>query len=101
MELNAERLLREMKHLIAQTEALLEAGGERMGATRTTVAAHLATARDGLRDFERAIARGGRRTMRRVEHYAHDNPWELAGATLVVGLVLGMLLGLLAGPRRD
>lgn len=96
-----QRMVRDMRQVIERTEALLEAGGDKLGKARQAVAAHLEDARDSLSDLERDIARGARRSARRVDRYAHDNPWNVAATVLVVGLVIGTLLGLAAGPRRD
>jgi ElaB/YqjD/DUF883 family membrane-anchored ribosome-binding protein len=101
MDVTRENLLRDMRQVVAQTQALLEAGGDKLGKTRETVAAHLETARDSLVDLEHDLERGARRAMRRADHYAQDNPWRVAGAALVVGLVLGTVLGIGAGHRRD
>jgi ElaB/YqjD/DUF883 family membrane-anchored ribosome-binding protein len=101
MDVNRENLLRDMRQVVAQTQALLEAGGDKLGKSREAVAAHLETARDRLLDLERDLERGARRAMRRADHYAQDNPWRVAGAALVVGLVLGTVLGIGAGHRRD
>jgi ElaB/YqjD/DUF883 family membrane-anchored ribosome-binding protein len=100
MDVNRERLLKDMRQVVAQTQALLEAGGEKLGKTRDGVAERLAAAKDSLVDLERDLHREARRTARRVHHYAEDNPWEVAGVCLAVGLVLGAVLGLAAG-RRD
>ena len=101
MDVNKARLLKDMRQVVAQTQALLEAGGEKLGKTRESVAEHLAAAKESLVDLERDLERGARRTARRVHHYAEDNPWEVAGVCLAVGLVLGAVLGLAAGQRRD
>lgn len=101
MDVNKEALLRDMRQVVAQTQALLEAGGDRVGKTRDAVTAHLEAAKVSLMALERDLERGARRTMRRADHYAQDNPWQVAGAALIVGLVLGMALGIGAGRRRD
>ena len=101
MDINGERLLNSMRQVVEQTQALLDAGGEKLGNTRAAVAKHLEAAKDSMVDLERDLERTTRRTMRRVNHYAEDNPWRVAGIGLVVGLVLGTVLGLAAGQRRD
>ena len=101
MDVNRAKLLKDMRQVVGQTQALLEAGGEKLGKTRESVTEHLEAAKDSLLDLERDLERGTRRTMRRVDHYAEDNPWQVAGLGLVVGLVLGAVLGLAAGQRRD
>ncbi len=101
MDVSTQRMLKDMRQVVAQTQALLDAGGDRLGKTRETVAAHLQTARDSLLDLEHDLHRGARRTIRHVNRYAEDNPWQVAGVGLAVGLVLGTVLGLAAAQRRD
>jgi ElaB/YqjD/DUF883 family membrane-anchored ribosome-binding protein len=101
MDVNREALLRDMRQVVAQTQALLEAGGDKLGKTRDAVAEHLETAKDSLIDLEHELERGARRAVRQADRYAQDNPWRVAGAALIVGLVLGTVLGLGAGHRRD
>jgi ElaB/YqjD/DUF883 family membrane-anchored ribosome-binding protein len=101
MDINREQLLGSMRQIVEQTQALLDAGGEKLGNTREAVTAHLEAAKDSLVDLERDLERSTRRAVRRVNHYAEDNPWHVAGVGLVVGLVLGTVLGLAAGQRRD
>ncbi len=97
MDVNRENLLGDMRKVVAHTQELLEAGGDKLGKTRETVAEHLASAKESLVDLERDM----QRRARRVNYYAQDNPWRIAGAALAVGLVLGALLGISAGQRRD
>ena len=94
---NRESLLRDMREVVAHTQELLEAGGDKLGKTRETVAEHLAAAKESLMDLERDLRRGARR----VNYYAQDNPWRVAGTALAVGLILGALLGINAGHRRE
>jgi ElaB/YqjD/DUF883 family membrane-anchored ribosome-binding protein len=101
MDVNRERLLKDLRQVVGQTQALLEAGGDKLGGAREAVATHLESARGSLLDLEHDLERGARRAVRRVDHYAEDNPWQVAGLALVVGLVLGAVLGLSAGQRRD
>lgn len=101
MDVTRKDLLRDMQQVVATTQALLEAGGDKLGKTREAVLDRLETARDSLVDLERDLERGARRTIRRADHYAQDNPWRVAGAALIVGLVLGTVLGIGAGHRRD
>jgi ElaB/YqjD/DUF883 family membrane-anchored ribosome-binding protein len=101
MGVSRESWLRDMRQFVAQTQTLLEAGGDKLGKTRDAVAEHLEAAKDSLIDLERDLQRGARRAVRRADHYAQDNPWRVACAALIVGLVLGTVLGIGAGHRRD
>ena len=101
MDMDLERLMKDMKRVVTNAEALLEAGGDKLGEARSEVMERLETARDRLVDVERELTRGVRRTVRRVDHYAHDNPWQITGVALAVGVIIGTVLGLAAGARHD
>jgi ElaB/YqjD/DUF883 family membrane-anchored ribosome-binding protein len=99
MDRALERVLGEMKRVVTQTEALLAEGGEKLGDARAGFATRLKVAKDTLSDLERDAARHARRAARRVDHYAHDNPWRVAGLGVSIALVIGILIG--ASSRRD
>jgi ElaB/YqjD/DUF883 family membrane-anchored ribosome-binding protein len=99
MDRALERVLDDMKQVVSRTEALLAESGERLGDARAGFAARLRRARDTLADVERDVARQTRRVARRVDHYAHDNPWRIVGLGASIGLVIGILIG--ASARRD
>jgi len=101
MDISLERLLSDTKRAVAQAEALLEAGGERLGEARVAVTEHLLAAKDRVTDLERDMVRASRRSARRLDRYAHRNPWRVAGSGLALGLIVGTLLGLAIGSRRD
>jgi ElaB/YqjD/DUF883 family membrane-anchored ribosome-binding protein len=89
----------EMKQLVTRAETLLAESGERLGDARAGFAARLRNARDTLADVEVDAARRTRRAARRVDYYAHDNPWRIVGLGAAIGLVVGILIG--ASARRD
>ncbi len=101
MDLDRKALLRDTRQIVARTQELLDAGGDKLGKTREAVSEHLEEAKGSLLELEREVERGARRAVRRADYYAQDNPWRVAGAALVVGLLLGTVLGIGAGPRRD
>lgn len=100
MDKTLQQVLEDMKQVVTRTEALLEAGGERLGDAGAGFAARLRDARDMLADVERDALRQARRAARRVDHYAHDNPWRVVGLGVSIGLVIGILIAA-AGTRRD
>jgi len=99
--MDLDRVIKDMKRVVANAETLLEAGGEKLGDARGAVVERLEAARDRLADLEDDLARGVRRSARKVDHYAHDNPWQFSGMALAVGIIIGTVLGLAAGSRRD
>jgi ElaB/YqjD/DUF883 family membrane-anchored ribosome-binding protein len=101
MEVNRAALLHDMRQVVTQTQALLDAGGDKLGKTKEAMAEHLEAARNSLAELEHDLERGVRRSIRRADHYAQDNPWRIAGAALFFGFVLGAVLGIGAGHRHD
>jgi ElaB/YqjD/DUF883 family membrane-anchored ribosome-binding protein len=99
MDRALERVLEDMKRVVTQTETLLAEGGEKLGDARAGFATRLKRAKDTLSDLERDAARRARRAARGVDHYAHDNPWRIAGLGVSIALVIGILIG--ASSRRD
>ena len=84
MDVNRAKLLKDMRQVLGQTQALLEAGGEKLGKTRESVAEHLEAAKVSLLDLERDLERG-------------HAPDDSAGRSLCRGQSLA---GCGAGPGR-
>jgi ElaB/YqjD/DUF883 family membrane-anchored ribosome-binding protein len=100
MEASMEQVVKELRRVVANAEALLDAGGEQLGAARGAAAERLARSRERLGDIEREVARRGRRVAREVDRYAHEHPWQVGiGLAAAVAVVLVALLVLES--RRD
>lgn len=95
-----EHLLDETKRLVTNAEDLLEATagqvGEQADAARSKIEPKLRRIKNQLLDLQYDLDRKARHAVRDVDTYAHDNPWTVAGAGIVVGLLIGLLVG-----RRD
>jgi ElaB/YqjD/DUF883 family membrane-anchored ribosome-binding protein len=65
-------------------------------ALRQRVDAKLAIARELASEKTKLAAKKAREAAGNANAYAHDEPWQIAGAALAVGLLVGLLLG-----RRD
>jgi len=94
-----ERVVKDVKALLADTEDLLRAvGSESKGeiaALRPRVEQAVAHVRAQLREIEhRAVA-----AAREADAYAHDNPWTTAGVAAGLGAALGAILGVLLSRR--
>lgn len=90
MELS-DRMLGELRQLVADAESLLGSGGERLDETRDALATRLRSARSHLRDLEDEVALRTRRTARRVHRYAQAHPWEVAAVSLGIGLAAALV----------
>jgi ElaB/YqjD/DUF883 family membrane-anchored ribosome-binding protein len=104
MKIATEDLMHDLRALVAEMEELLQEGGtklkERLGEAGSALESDLAHAKKRLAELQRDAGRGMRRTARSMDRYAHDNPWQLTGASLATGLLLGLALGLAIGTRR-
>jgi len=99
-----EDLMADLRALVAEMEALLEEGGanlkERLGEAGAALESDLANAKQRLAELQRHARGRVRRTARSVDRYARDNPWQMSGASLAVGLLVGLALGLAVGARQ-
>jgi ElaB/YqjD/DUF883 family membrane-anchored ribosome-binding protein len=93
-------LLDETRRLVSSTEDLLKATATEMGehtdAVRAKIEPRLRRIKGQLLDLEYELERKAKHAVREVDAYAHDNPWTVAGAGMLVGLLIGLLLS-----RRD
>lgn len=95
-----QHLLDETRRLVSSTEDLLKATasevGEQTDAVRAKIEPKLRRMKGQLLDLEYELERKAKHAAREVDAYAHDNPWTVAGAGMLVGLLIGLLLS-----RRD
>jgi ElaB/YqjD/DUF883 family membrane-anchored ribosome-binding protein len=95
-----EHLLDETQRLVENAEDLLHATagqvGEKAEAARAKIEPKIRRIKGQLLDLQYDLDRKARHAVRDVDAYAHDNPWAVAGA----GILVGLLIGLLAA-RRD
>jgi len=90
MNAPAEKLVGDVKVLVADVEELVRAtaaqSGEKLAAARARVQAALATARETVvvRTKEAAQA---------TDEYVHENPWTSVGVSAGLGFVIGFLIG--------
>ena len=101
MEASMERVVKELRRVVADAEGLLDAGGDQLGAARGAAGERLAHARDRLVDVEREVARRSRRAVREVDRYAHEHPWQVAGIGLAAALAIVLVALRVIESRRD
>jgi ElaB/YqjD/DUF883 family membrane-anchored ribosome-binding protein len=90
MDARMERVARKLRRALADTEGMLEGGGDRIDGARHGVVSRFERARDRLTDIEREATYRARRAARQTDHYAHEHPWRVAG----IGVALGVAVGL-------
>jgi ElaB/YqjD/DUF883 family membrane-anchored ribosome-binding protein len=96
-EVNTQKLVADLKVVIADAEDLLRAtagqAGEKLAAARERAQASLAVARAKLGEAERMVLERSRQAAHATDEYVHDNPWTAVGIAAGVGLVIGLLIG--------
>lgn len=96
-EANKDKIVADMKVLVADTEELLRAtaahAGEKAVAARERIQATLSSTKAKLIDAERALLEKTKQAARATDDYVHDNPWQAVGIAAGVGFLLGLLIG--------
>lgn len=92
-----EKLVADLKQLIADAEELLQATAHqsegKVAELRVRMNENLRVARNKLADAEAAIKAKTREVARATDDYVHENPWKAIGVGAGIGLVVGLLIG--------
>lgn len=92
-----ERVMADLRVVIADAEELLRLGAEQTGAAatewRSKVEARLADAKASLLDMQDKAIERAKAAGRAADDYVHENPWRSIGVAAGVGLVVGLLIG--------
>jgi ElaB/YqjD/DUF883 family membrane-anchored ribosome-binding protein len=96
-ELNTQKLVADLKVVVADAEELLRAtagqAGEKIGVARERIQASLSIARAKLSDAEQVIRDRSKEAAHATDEYVHDHPWNAVGIAVGIGLVIGLLIG--------
>lgn len=100
MATNGEKLVQDVRAVVADAEALLrdtsgKAGGE-VAALHTAMMDRLLAAKDKLITLEEAVVEKTKHAAKVTDEYVHENPWQSA---IIAGGV-GFLIGYLVSSRR-
>ena len=94
---NRDRLVADMKVVVADAEELLRAtasqAGEKMTELRHKVQDNLDKARASLAEAQGVVVDKAKQAGRAADDYVHDNPWRSVGVAAGIGLVIGLLIG--------
>lgn len=94
-----ERLIDDVKILLADTEEFLSAVGaeskDKIAGIRPRLEAAMRRARTQAAEVEAAIEARAREGARRVDTYAGEHPWQTAGMAAAVGATVGAIIALL------
>lgn len=98
-------LAEELRNVVNQAEALLEAIGqdrdEALDALRARVHESIDTARARLSGLEDQATRATRNAAAAAELWVHENPWTAVAIGASIGLVIGALLTSRGGRAPD
>ena len=93
----ADRLMSDLKVLIADAEALLKSGssdvGEAVAGARSRIEARLDDAKANLLQLQQEAAQRAKAAGRAADDYVHEHPWQAVGVAAGIGLVVGLLIG--------
>lgn len=94
-EATKERLAKDFKAVITDTEELLKATagqtGEKVAAARTKVEESLAATRKQFAEWEHDLMEKTKAAARTTDELVHEHPWQAVGIAVAVGFLLGML----------
>lgn len=92
-----DKLVADLKVVIADTEELLRAtasqAGEKITEIRLRAEANLQSAKARLVIAEAAIVERTKAAARATDDYVRANPWRAVGIAAGAGLVIGLLVG--------
>lgn len=94
---NKEKLVADLKVVVADAEELLRAtatqAGDKIGELRGKIQDHLVSARASLADAQAAMVNKAKQVGHATDDYVHDNPWRSVGIAAGIGLLVGLLIG--------
>jgi ElaB/YqjD/DUF883 family membrane-anchored ribosome-binding protein len=92
-----EKLAKDLKTVIAETEELLKAtagqAGDKVDSVRARVEETLGAAKGRLEELEEAAMENLKAGVKATDAYVHENPWPAIGIAAGVGLIAGWILG--------
>ncbi len=100
MEVGMERVVRQMKRVIADAEGLLEASGDQLGDARGAVVSRVERAKERLTDFEREALRRTRAAAQEAARYAQAHPWQVTGISVGAAIAIGIAVGVALSSRK-
>jgi ElaB/YqjD/DUF883 family membrane-anchored ribosome-binding protein len=93
---NRDRLVQDMRTVIADAEDLLRAtanqAGETIAVARERIQDSLHQAKVKLAEAEAVVTERAKQAARYTDDYVHDNPWRAIGVAAGIGLLLGLLM---------
>ena len=95
-DVTRDKLVSDMKTVIADAEELLRAtasqAGDKAAAARVKVQESIDTAKHKLADLGEVGVDKAKAAARATDDFVHDNPWQAVGIAAAAGVVLGLLI---------
>jgi ElaB/YqjD/DUF883 family membrane-anchored ribosome-binding protein len=96
-EAQRDRLMADLRVVVADAEELLRLGAEQTGAAasewRARVEARIADAKAAMRDLQDSAIARAKAAGQAADNFVHENPWKAIGVAAGVGLLVGLLIG--------
>ncbi|MCX7173372.1 MAG: DUF883 family protein [Proteobacteria bacterium] len=93
---NSEKLIREIKSVVADAEALLRStkghAGAEVAELHASMTHRIAAAKSHLVAVEEAMLERARLAAKNTDECVHDNPWQFISIAAGVGLLVGYLI---------
>jgi len=93
---NRDKLVQDMKVVIADAEDLLRAtasqAGEKISVARERIQDSLHEAKVKLAEAEAMVTERAKQAARYTDEYVHENPWRAIGVAAGIGLLLGLMI---------
>ena len=93
---STDKLVGDLKNLVADAEELLKAtasqAGEKVAEARRKIEQSLIEGKKALADAEKTLRQKSKEAVDLADDYVRDNPWSAVGIAAGVGLVLGLLI---------
>jgi len=91
-----ERLVGDLKNLVADAEELLKAtasqAGDKIGLARQKIEQSLIEGKKALADAEKTLVAKSKEAADIADDYVRENPWSAVGIAGGIGLILGLLI---------
>jgi ElaB/YqjD/DUF883 family membrane-anchored ribosome-binding protein len=96
-DVTKDKLIADVKLVIADTEELLRAtagqAGDKIADIRAKTQDRLSAAKIKLAEAEAAVVDKAKQVGRVADDYVHDNPWRSVGVAAGFGFIVGLLIG--------
>ena len=96
-QVSTDKLMNDLRTVVADAEALLRAtagqAGEKVTEVRARAEESLRAARASMERASADMAARARAGAHAADEYVHDNPWASVGIAAGVGFLIGYMLG--------